>query len=80
MIASPRLDFIRRDRILAYFGAEHVFALPAMAHPAGLSLRPCEPAAATDHRIPDRTDRGPAGATPKKNDCGSTTTSVVYLP
>ena len=52
MIASSRLNFIRRHRILANFGAEYVLCPPAMAHPAGLSLRPREPAPATDHQIP----------------------------
>ena len=49
MIAFPWLDFIRRHRTLACFGAEHALCPPAMAHPAGLSLRPREPTSATDH-------------------------------
>lgn len=49
MIASPRLDFIRRHRILANFGAEHALSAPTLAHPAGLSLRLGEPTSATDY-------------------------------
>ena len=51
---------MRRLRTLADFGAEYVLPAPAMAHSARRTVWYGEPASATDHRIPERSDRNTA--------------------
>ena len=57
-LAFPPLDFIRLPPKVTIFGADYVFPAPALAHAARRALWHGLPAAATDHPVPERPDRG----------------------